>query len=141
MTETTSSLDSIRSAPWFSCAAAFASATLLVESSPAAIPVLFGSPFVSAGLAVPATLNLFDKKRSGLSKIFSGAAAAVGVAGPLMLLSMSGPDVLGAFFFTTLSMAGAGTLNVISHFTRNVGRDVSIKIPLGKKDDNAPKGP
>jgi hypothetical protein len=118
-----STIDRIRLFPWFSAAAAMSSVGLLAEDvDPLLIPIIFASPMISAGLAIPAAINMVDKKRPVLSRIFSAAAAATGLAGPAVLLSTPGPDALGAVFFTAISMGVAGALNVGAHLLRNMGK-------------------
>jgi hypothetical protein len=87
---------------------------------------LAASPLISPALAVPATINLFKKERSGLSKVFSAAAAVAGVGGLLSMASVQGPDALAAPIYSTLGMIVAGTLNVISNLTADTKVKVSV---------------
>ncbi len=96
---------------------------------------MLASPIASAAVAVPAIINAFDKKRSGLSRVFSVAAAVVGVAGAALPFVIAGPAALGGFLIATGTMAAAGAFNVAAYALRNRQLPFSLGI---KKTPKAP---
>lgn len=110
----------------------------------AEIPLMFGSPFISAGLVIPAAIDFFSKKRTGLSKTFSAAAAGAGALGCFAALTTGASAGLGAIAFSLVGMTVAGALNVASHLTRNTGLSVNVNISkeeLPDKSQDTPQPP
>ncbi len=96
--------------------------------------LIFAAPIASAGIAFRGIVGAFDSKRSGLSRVFSAAAAVVGAVGAIAPFAISGPEALGALVISLGAMAVGGAFNVASYFLRNKKLPFSVSI---KKD--APK--
>lgn len=94
----------------------------------------FLSPFASGGNGIAGALDLFDRSRSGLSRTFSGVAAATGIGGALMPLAISGPDGLGAFYIALGTMTVSGACNVASYHLRDKKIPFSISVKRNNND-------
>lgn len=131
--------------PVSSLSAVFGAATLagfFTETIPSffAYPMFLtmaASPLVSPALAVPASINLFKKERSALSKVFSAAAAVAGIGGLASMAAVQGPDALAAPIYSTFGMILAGTLNIISNLTA----DTKVNISVSKNTQSGPDKP
>lgn len=97
--------------------------------------MIFAAPIASAGMAFRGAVQAFDKKRSGLSRVFSAAAAVVGVIGAVAPFAIAGPEALGALVISLGTTALAGAFNVASYFLRNKKMPFSVEI---KKDAPPP---
>ena len=127
-------LDKLRELPVGSGIAAVVGIGALTETFNIGMFML-ASPVASAAVAVPAIINAFDKKRSGLSRVFSAAAAVVGVVGAALPFVIAGPAALGGFLIATATMAAAGAFNVAAYALRNKQLPFSLSI---KKTPKAP---
>jgi len=101
--------------------------------------LIFAAPIASAGMAFRGAVNAFDKKRSGLSRIFSAAAAVVGVIGAVAPFAIAGPEALGALFLSLGATAVAGAFNVVSYAIRN--KKLPFSVSIKKDPPPAPPAP
>jgi hypothetical protein len=104
-----------------------ASALILTETINVGA-LIFAAPIASMGMAFRGAVNAFDKKRSGLSRIFSAAAAVVGVIGAVAPFAIAGPEALGALVISLGATALAGAFNVVSYAIRNKKLPFSVSI-------------
>lgn len=94
------------------------------------------SPIVTAGLTMTAGVALF-RERSKLSKAFSTAAVATGVAGGIAFASQIGApgwEGAAAFISTLFSMTAAGAFNLAAHYTQN--KNLKINVSTDETDTN-----
>lgn len=94
--------------------------------------LLFAAPLACAAVAVSGAVNAMDKKRSGLSRIFSAAAAVVGAVGAIAPFAIAGPEALGALVISLGAMTAAGAFNVAAYALRNRQLPFSLSIKRNK---------
>lgn len=124
-------VDKIREMPIGSGAVAVAGALSLTEVFNAGL-LFFATPIASAAVAVAGAVNAFDRKRSGLSRAFSAAAAVVGVAGAAAPFAIAGSAALGGFFIAAATMTAAGAFNVAAYALRNKKLPFSLSFRRNK---------
>ncbi len=129
-----STIEKLRELPVGSGVAAVVGVSALTDTFNLGM-LLLATPVASAAVAVPAIINAFDKKRSGLSRAFSVAAAVVGVAGAALPFVIAGPAALGGFLIATGTMAAAGAFNVAAYALRNK------RLPFSLSISKTPKAP
>lgn len=106
--------------------------------------VALASPFISGGLIVGSALDMADKTRSKLSKIFSGvaiASAISGIAAFAAYAGASGFEPLVGIFGSAVGMSVAGGFNLVAHATRNKHLSVTVNADISdtKPQQPAPK--
>lgn len=78
----------------------------------------------AAGLTITGFINMCKNGRGGLSKLFSGCAAAVGgggfAAAAYILETARGLEGLAAPFVLLPAVVGAGLFNIAAHYTRDL---------------------
>jgi hypothetical protein len=129
-------VEKIKELPIMSGAVAVAGAGILTEAFNVGM-FLFAAPLACAAVAVSGAVNAMDKKRSGLSRIFSAAAAVTGAVGAAVVFTTAGPEALGAFVVSLAAMTAAGAFNVAAYALRNKKLPFSISI---KRDKPATPG-
>jgi hypothetical protein len=102
--------------------------------------MIFAAPIACAAVAVSGTINACDKKRSGLSRIFSAAAAVTGAIGAVAPFVIAGPEALGAFVISLAAMTAAGAFNVAAYALRNKKLPFSISFTKNKPEAPKPAG-
>ena len=89
---------------------------------------IFAAPLACAAVAINGAVNMCDKKRSGISRAFSAAAAVTGAVGAVLPFVLVGPEALGALIVSAAAMAVAGAFNVAGYFARNKKLPFSFSI-------------
>jgi hypothetical protein len=130
-----STVQKIKELPIASGAIAVTSALSLTEVFNAGV-LLFAAPLASAVVGVSGGINAFDKKRSGLSRAFSAAAAGVGIFGAALPFLIAGPGALGAIAVSLITATAAGAFNVAAYLLRNK-KMPSLALP--KSNTSAPQ--
>jgi hypothetical protein len=131
MSEQQSTIEKVKELPIGSAAAAAAGAGTLTQIFNAGA-LIFAAPLACAAVAVSGAVNAFDKKRSGLSRAFSAAAAVVGTVGAVLPFMIAGPEALGAFIITLGAMTAAGAFTVAAYALRNKKLPFSLSIKRNK---------
>jgi hypothetical protein len=133
---TTSFNERVRKFPIVSTVAMVSPLALAAGTGAASVGTA-AAPLFGASVAISAALDLTDKKRSKLSKVFSAAAIGAGAILPLVITaSVSGPDALGLLMIYPYTTALAGAFNLVAHATRNKHLSASVTIT-----DSTPKDP
>lgn len=120
--------------------ALFGTAALASNTTLTAAAVL-ASPFVTAINTAIGAVGLFRKDRGLLSKAFSGAAVATGVASGLVLAdtaSAPGWAPLMGYIATSAGMVASAAFNAGAHYTRNIGRNIGVEIKIKDKEHKEP---
>lgn len=137
MSEQKSTVEKIRELPIVSGAIAAAGALSLTETFNFGV-LLFSTPIASLITAASGALDMFDKKRSRLSRAFSAAAAGIGIAGVALPALAMGPEAaLGAIIISGVTMTVAGAFNVASYLTRNKKIPYSVTVKKDEPKKNA----
>ena len=78
-------IDRVRRFPLFSTAVAVSPLTAFISPPAYIMFAMAATPVLSVALSAIAAIDLFRKNRSGLSKVFSVAAAGTGMIGPVLM--------------------------------------------------------
>lgn len=100
------------------------------------------SPAVTALNTVIAGVDIVRPNRSILSKAFSVAAAATGVASGVAFANTVGngggwiglDGIFDAFMYTSAGMVATSALNTVAHYTRDVGAKIGLKVENQEPD-------
>lgn len=127
--------------PVYSGLTALFGTAALASNSPVAAVAVFASPFVTAINTAIGAVGLVKKDRGLLSKAFSGAAVASGVASGLVLADTAGAPgwaPLMGYLATSAGMVASAAFNAGAHYTRNVGRNIGVEIKIKDKEQEEP---
>lgn len=130
-----------QSHPVYSIASGTIGGLSLLSNSPLTIAAGFVSPLVTAINSAIGAVGLARKDRGLLSKAFSGASVASGIAAGLVFVdTMDAPGFapIAGYIATSASMLATSAFNTAAYYTRNVGRNIGIEFKVTHKKEDEP---
>lgn len=127
--------------PVYSIASGSIGGLSLLSNSPLTIAAGFVSPLVTAINSAIGAVGLARNDRGLLSKAFSGASVASGIAaGYVFVDTMDAPGFgpLAGYIATSASMLATSAFNTAAFYTRNVGRNIGIEFKVTNKKEQQP---